>query len=269
MDEASSKKIRAWFAAQRERRMGSSSTEPLSFALSTNDIFALPAIGGPALGVDFVEARQPHVLVDIGPFVDGKKSLRIEQKMSERGIGAVVWNCGRTLCSLMHRLPECRDGRFAPGLRILELGCGTGVVGLACALRGASVTMTDLPENLDLARANAEANKVSSGVVVQALSWGSPTTSTFDVVIGSDCLYDADVLPALLKTLIAVTHSKSVVYLAYKRRIDDRERPFFDEASLSFKNVLFSDASETPEQWRGSGLHICRLSEKKTVVAAA
>lgn len=267
MDAATSRKVKAWFASQRER--GAVNTDRLTFELSIDDVFSLPKTEGPALGVDFVEASQPHVLVDVGPFISDKKSfmLRIEQRMSEHGIGAVVWNCGRTMCSLMHRLPECTGGSFSPGLCVLELGSGTGIVGMACALRGASVTMTDLPDNLDLARANARANDVD--VIVEELEWGSESTFTqsqFDLVIGSDCLYDANALPSLLKTLVAVTHADSVVYLAYKVRVVGRERPFFEEASSYFKNVRFSDANETPEQWRGSGLHICRLSEKIVVV---
>src|SRR5690348_15878668 len=42
------------------------------------------------------------------------------------------------------------------GQRVLDVACGTGVVAVTCALRGASVTALDLtPELLEVARENA------------------------------------------------------------------------------------------------------------------
>ena len=49
-----------------------------------------------------------------------------------------------------------RHARIAPGARVLDVACGTGVVSLTAARRGAHVTGLDLtPELLQAARANA------------------------------------------------------------------------------------------------------------------
>ncbi|MFZ1866631.1 MAG: corrinoid protein-associated methyltransferase CpaM [Polyangiales bacterium] len=46
------------------------------------------------------------------------------------------------------------DRAAAPGKRVLDVGCGTGGVSLACAARGAQVVAIDInPQMLDLARA--------------------------------------------------------------------------------------------------------------------
>lgn len=50
----------------------------------------------------------------------------------------------------------------SPGERVLEVGCGSGVVSIHCAVNGCAVTAVDInPPAVDLARANAEANGLS------------------------------------------------------------------------------------------------------------
>ena len=133
----------------------------------------------------------------------------------------------------MHRprLPEWREeGRFAG--KVLELGTGTGLVGIACWLRGArEVAMTDLPAAMELARANVAANVgAAAGLRVEPLAWGAPLPAAlagpWDVVVAADCLYDVAALPALLRTLGEVSDARTVVYLAYKRRVDARNTAF-------------------------------------------
>lgn len=52
-----------------------------------------------------------------------------------------------------------------PGERVLEIGCGSGVVSIHCALNGCSVTAGDInPHAVELARENAEANGVDIDV---------------------------------------------------------------------------------------------------------
>lgn len=69
----------------------------------------------------------------------------------------------------------------APGVRVLEVGCGTGLVGLTAAKQGAEVTLTDAnPFAVELARHNAKENEVRVEVVETDLLEG--LTGPFDVV---------------------------------------------------------------------------------------
>lgn len=283
MSDTDRERLKACFTGQR-RRIHEAGRLPraLKFDVKTEHVFHRDWNGRGSLGINFVDAMQSHTLVDVGPVPqpDGFRGnrrwsqLQIEQRMSEGGIGAVVWNCGRSMCRVLSRLPECPGGKFRPGVRLLELGCGTGVVGMACWLRGAaSVTMTDIPQLLPLVRANLLANfgnrgdaKLPEGITLDEHVWGSDARrfgSPFDVVVGSDCLYDVDALPGLLRTLLAVTDHNSVIYLVYKRRLDNRERPFFNQLQEHYSSVAFSNCCETPPEWRGHGLHVCRITAKK------
>ena len=59
------------------------------------------------------------------------------------------------------------------GRRVLELGCGLALPGIAAALRGARVTVSDwAPDALGFARSNAERNGVALEVV--EVSWAEP-----------------------------------------------------------------------------------------------
>ena len=71
------------------------------------------------------------------------------------------------------------------GRSVVELGAGAGLAGLACAVNGARVVLTDLPENLPLLQRNAARNGLD--VSVAAFDWNAPQSlgERFDVVLGS------------------------------------------------------------------------------------
>ena len=91
--------------------------------------------------------------------------------------------------------------------RVLELGCGTGAAGLACALLGATETwLTDVDDGaLSLARSNAALNGLEGTTTVRPLDVMEPTPvdePRFEVILVADCPYDF-VEPAKLVEAIA------------------------------------------------------------------
>jgi predicted nicotinamide N-methyase len=80
--------------------------------------------------------------------------------------------------------------------KILELGCGVGLVGIAAALCGADVLMTDYEEDaLRFAKQNVKKNlnqdKSNGKIIVASLDWRTPKLSEkYDFIIGSDLLYE-------------------------------------------------------------------------------
>lgn len=112
---------------------------------------------------------------------------------------ADIWTSGVALAAFCLRTPELR------GARVLELGCGLGLAGIAAATAGASVTMTDVePDALVFAQCNAERN-VPPGegdVRVRLLDWRDPEAiGPFDWILGADVAYERPRFPALLHTV--------------------------------------------------------------------
>ena len=164
--------------------------------------------------------------------VAGLPPVRLREERDNEDVplrtGCRVWSCARLLSAWL--ASACASGgsgggadgaddadagrgrSFAPrvaGRDVLELGAGTGAVGLVCALLGArSVTMTDRDEaTLALVHANARLNghydpNASCEVSARALDWGDLATyhaRAYDLIVAADVLYlpeHCDALPA-------------------------------------------------------------------------
>ncbi len=90
----------------------------------------------------------------------------------------------------------------APGVEALELGCGTGLVGVVAARLGARVLFTDFEEDaLAFARANHALNLGSPGRT-RLVDWRKPPVDlAADLVLAADVLYEHRFLAPFLNTL--------------------------------------------------------------------
>ena len=152
-------------------------------------------------------------------------------------IGSVIWESAFRLCRY---LVQSQSSMSLAGKRVLELGSGTGICGVAAACLGARVRLTDRTEALELLQANIAAN--ADQIVAAAgkcsaheLDWCSESTMTplraeYDVLLASDVVYKADLVTPLLRTLefFCPPGSRCVLLLAYKKRFAEEEAPFFD-----------------------------------------
>jgi predicted nicotinamide N-methyase len=130
-----------------------------------------------------------------------------EPPMTSDNLGLKTWASSyllaKQLCSLQHHIPD-----LAPDAAILELGAGTGLVGMAAALVFERHTiLTDLPEivpNLEQnARSNSEAICSRGGTVSAAvLDWTRPenlelesfdgSLNSFPLIVVADPIYSSD-----------------------------------------------------------------------------
>lgn len=99
----------------------------------------------------------------------------------------VIWPSGVMLADVMNGYPM-------QGLRILEVGCGLGLPSLVAHHHGADITASDYhPLAEEFMEKNARLNHLSP-VRFQVINWSRIDASLgkFDLIIGSDILYEPD-----------------------------------------------------------------------------
>lgn len=98
-------------------------------------------------------------------------------------------------------------------ITVLELGSGCGVAGIAVAqLRpGCQVYLTDLAEAMDVLKSNIVKSVPAEGAGISQviLDWEEDLpveirSANFDLILVSDCTYNSDYVPALVRTLSAI-----------------------------------------------------------------
>ncbi|OJD19944.1 hypothetical protein AJ78_00138 [Emergomyces pasteurianus Ep9510] len=123
-------------------------------------------------------------------------------------------------------------------LRVIELGTGCGIVGIAIAqiVPVCSVVLTDLEEVRDITSRNLECATFArmSTARFQVLDWDEAVPAEiaqhgYDLIVVSDCTYNADSLPALVEILTALVQiSPSAIVLVALKKRHDSEDLFFD-----------------------------------------
>ncbi len=187
------------------------------------------------------------------------RNQTVKQRLgdSEDHLGAVMWNSNIValnylkprLTDIARRLTtSSRKQQNRRRLSILELGAGTGCLGISLAVSGMDVILTDVPELLPLLRHNIELNAgaiaaAKGSCEAEGLCWGAPMSlspmvqrhcgninmeDVFDIVILCDALYgNAEVWPALLSLLkhVCATPKTEVINFC-EQRVQDVEMPF-------------------------------------------
>lgn len=127
------------------------------------------------------------------------RTLSVTQTPATGTTGGSVWGAGASLSRLVHSAFFPRS-MWADKV-VLELGAGTGIVGLAVSLLDPPprrVTLTDVAGALSLLRRNVRKNGSEGVCSVDELSWEcvppvsttpAPAAWRADVIVGSDLLY--------------------------------------------------------------------------------
>ncbi|KAI9877496.1 MAG: hypothetical protein M1830_003757 [Pleopsidium flavum] len=177
------------------------------------------------------------------------KNVLVIWEESVESIARHIWDAGLALLAhLNHTITPQQASTGAIGqllaqaaqrkLAVLELGSGTGIVGIGFAqmLPNCEVLLTDLKEAEDIIARNSDAStpSMSSSTSFCVLDWEevvpkSITDRHFDLIFVSDCTYNSDSIPALVRTLSALAKSSpgAVTIISTKPR-HSSEAIFFD-----------------------------------------
>ncbi|XP_028303008.1 EEF1A lysine methyltransferase 3-like [Gouania willdenowi] len=159
--------------------------------------------------------------------------LRISQLFGGNlGVAAPVWEAALHLSLYLEELRVELRGR-----RVLELGAGTGLLGIMAARLGAEVTLTDLPLALPQLQANVSTNMPSSGwpsvpPSVLPLSWGEDHmkfSSDWDLVLCADIIYLPETYSQIVETLAHLCSGGALVYLSSRMRKEHSTPRFYEE----------------------------------------
>ena len=104
---------------------------------------------------------------------------------------AATWRAAAGLDQYLERIP-------LEGMRVLELGCGTGHAGISAALRGANVVLTDGVED-PLLLVRMSTARIQDRCSVQRLRFGIDQIEgeKFPLILGSDVTYLRQLWPEL------------------------------------------------------------------------
>ena len=129
--------------------------------------------------------------------------------------------------------------------KVLELGCGTGIVGITAACLGARAVLTDTEAVVQHAQLNVDRNIscINDGqgsAECAALDWEASLDSSllltpYDVVVGADLIYAAKDIGPLVETLRNLRqHSRGVlIILAHKERNLDTMQQLIAQLSIT------------------------------------
>ncbi len=145
---------------------------------------------------DFVRVADPDRVLDQVAEAEDRR----EKTTGERRDGDVLhlpywaelWDSALALCQWLSR-----HAAIVRGCRVLDLGCGMGLVGSVASRLGASVMFADLePDALLFAALNAAAG--APGVRCRRLNWRTDDLGErFDLILGADILYERTQWPYL------------------------------------------------------------------------
>ncbi|KAI9026963.1 putative methyltransferase-domain-containing protein [Hyaloraphidium curvatum] len=170
----------------------------------------------------------------------------------EAEIAGRIWPAGLALVDYLDWILS--RGRGMDGLNVLELGAGSGLVGLALyrmlAWKGsrAHIVVTDLPNAIPLLETNCELNRRAiegdrGGLTLEAgpLAWGSTLDEKIkdpppDLVLMADLVYWPALHPLLVQTCLDLAELNQSVelLLAYREREPVAEAAFFEEFGRHF-----------------------------------
>eukprot|EP00930_Biecheleria_cincta_P103107 TRINITY_DN95023_c0_g1_i1.p1 TRINITY_DN95023_c0_g1~~TRINITY_DN95023_c0_g1_i1.p1 ORF type:complete len:228 (-),score=29.26 TRINITY_DN95023_c0_g1_i1:78-761(-) len=200
---------------------------------------------------------------------------KVERREADFGgwTGEIVWEAARVLVGLLAREPHWILNR-----RVLEVGSGCGLLGLAAGALGArQVTMTD--QVTYMANYNLELNfqdqpEVRQRFRLQPLNWGNmeeitATEPPYELVLGADLMYNETLYSALADTLMHVSGPGTIVLWAtpHGPEQDQRAAQFYQKLinhgfsiqDISTRPAVVEALKAAPNPYPRGPIHVLQM----------
>ncbi|XP_077094595.1 protein N-lysine methyltransferase METTL21D isoform X2 [Siphateles boraxobius] len=169
--------------------------------------------------------------------------LRIYQ-CSKGDVGCVVWDAAIVLSKYLETEQFCSTQSGVStwfSKNIIELGAGTGLVGLVASTLGANVTVTDLEDLQPLLKLNIEKNQQlirTGSITAKVLKWGGNVEDFLPYhhyILMADCIYYEQSVEPLVETLKLLAGPETCIICCYEQRTvgvnPEIEKRFFEAKS--------------------------------------
>lgn len=200
--------------------------------------------------------------------------IRIHQDQNIKDCtGGIIWETAFLLASYLEPILLGNSGipgRSAEWKNVLEVGAGTGLLGLVLAHHGCNVILTEAPEALHNLETNVSAATGDSCAWegrdmprAAQLRWERAEdraqavvakNAPFDLIVGTDVIFAAALVEPLLQTLHGLSNEDTVVYLCFQERCADAHKALlelapryfevFDDSPLLAKDCCFAQELE-------------------------
>ncbi|KAJ3021923.1 UNVERIFIED_CONTAM: hypothetical protein HDU68_009408 [Siphonaria sp. JEL0065] len=230
---------------------------------SDNDVFGIipdsPRAEACRIGTEAgFEFKRYHRKISIAEDSSGGEFLFPYKADDITGCGGKTWEAATILSNYM-AYRWSLDKNFLKGLNVVEVGAGTGVVGILAGMMMAEaeqdqeqktgkVWVTDMLF-LDLMQKNVDLNMNESErqcVKVAELKWGTPilpdiVAKPVNLILAADCVYLEAAFDPLLQTLVELStlETTEIWIVSKKRRKADKR--FFDKLKKKFNVVEIKD----------------------------
>ncbi len=176
----------------------------------------------PSPDADAAPAFGIWVVNDPDGLLDGMTQEEFERSDERMPYFGMIWAAGEALVDRLLKGPAL------DGMRLLDLGCGLGVCGLAAAARGAHVTFFDWePRALEIVTASAQRQgELAARCAYVVGDWRTPPAlGRFDRILAADVLYERRNGAAVVQLLVEHLAPRGEVWLTDPSRPQARDFP--------------------------------------------
>ncbi|XP_056101500.1 protein-lysine methyltransferase METTL21D [Rhinichthys klamathensis goyatoka] len=185
--------------------------------------------------------------------------LRMYQ-CSKGDVGCVVWDAAIVLSKYLETEQFCSIQSGVStwfSKSIVELGAGTGLVGLVASTLGANVTVTDLEDLQPLLKLNIEKNQQlirTGSITAKVLKWGESVEDFLPYphyILMADCIYYEQSVEPLVETLKLLAGPETCIICCYEQRTvgvnPEIEKRFFELLLQEFQSEEIPPEKQDPE----------------------